>query len=121
MSIKRGDMDKVLLVNEKTFEQTILGAKSPVVVDFWAPWCSPCRPVGSIMEELAEEYGDKITFAKINVDENIKLANQYGVHSIPTILIFKNGQPQQQMIGLRPKKEFKEILAQFASDKDKKL
>jgi thioredoxin 1 len=72
------------------------------------------------MAELAEEYGDKITFAKMNVEESVKLANRYGIHSIPTILIFNNGQPQQQLIGLRPKKEFKEILDQFASDKESK-
>ncbi len=74
------------------------------MVDFWAPWCGPCRAVAPIVEELAKEYSDKADFAKVNVDESPLVASQYGVMSIPTIILFKDGKPFEQIVGFKPKK-----------------
>jgi len=97
-------------VNQANFKQVVLEAKLPVLVDFWAEWCGPCRAVAPVVEELSKEYSGKIEFAKINVDENGTLASQYGIMSIPTLIIFKKGKPAEQVIGFRPKAELKKLL-----------
>jgi len=95
---------------EDNFQKAVLQSKVPVLVDFWATWCAPCLAAAPILEELAKEYDGKVDFAKVNVDGNTSLAAKYGIAAIPTMLIFKDGQPAQQVVGLKPKKELKKIL-----------
>jgi len=103
-------MAKPVDVSEKTFDQDVLKAKTPMLVDFWAPWCPPCLAVAPILEELAEEYEGKIGIARLNVDEAPTLSARYGVSAIPTMLLFKEGEPVGQLIGFRPKAELKKAL-----------
>jgi thioredoxin 1 len=102
------------IVGEDSFQKAVLQSKSPSLVDFWAQWCAPCLAAAPILEELAKEYAGKVNFAKVNVDGNSPLAAKYGIAAIPTMLIFKDGQPVQQIIGLRPKKELKKILDELS-------
>ena len=103
-------MSGLFSTGDSDFETSVLKAKLPVLVDFWAPSCVPCQAVGPIIEELEKEYTGKLAFAKVNVDENPKTTTRYGIRSIPTLLLFKDGKPFQQLVGLRPKKEVKHIL-----------
>lgn len=98
------------IVGEDNFQKAVLQSKLPALVDFWANWCAPCLAAAPILEGLAKEYTGKVNFAKVNVDGNSSLAAKYGIAAIPTMLIFKDGQPVQQIIGLKPKKELKKIL-----------
>jgi len=97
-------------VTDATFEQEVLKAPRPVLVDFWAPWCGPCRMVAPIVEELAEEYDGKVNFVKLNTDDNPVTASRYGIRSIPTLLVFRGGQPVGQIIGFRPKSDLRRRL-----------
>lgn len=92
---------------DANFKQEVLQAKVPVVVDFWATWCGPCRMVGPVIEELAAEYTGKVKVGKVDVDENSGIASQYGIMSIPTIMFFKDGQIMEQMVGAASKAELK--------------
>ena len=103
-------MSKPEPVDDGSFEQVVLKAEKPVLVDFWAAWCKPCLMVAPILDELAEEYGDKMNFVKLDVDNNTKIAASYGIMSIPTLLIFKNGEPVSHIVGARPKSELKRNL-----------
>ena len=103
-------MSKPVTVDESNFEQAVLQAKTPVLLDFWAAWCGPCRMVAPVIEELAEEYEGKITFGKVDVDQNHQIASQYGIMSIPTLILFKDGKPVTNMVGFRPKAELKRSL-----------
>ena len=95
--------EHVLDVTDASFEQDVLQAPVPVLVDFWAAWCGPCRMIGPIVEELAEEYKDRVRVAKMNVDDNAGTPAQYGVRGIPALLFFKNGELVDQIIGAVPK------------------
>lgn len=96
------------------FEADVLKANKPVLVDFWAEWCGPCRALGPILEELATEFGAKATVLKVNVDENPELAQQYGIRGIPTMIFFKNGQAAKTLVGMQPKEEIKKSLEELA-------
>jgi thioredoxin 1 len=94
-------------VTDKTFDDIVLTKNQPVLVDFSAPWCGPCKAVDPIIEELALEYDGKVTFVKINVDENKATSTRYSVQGLPTMLIFKDGKPFSQISGAKPKAEIK--------------
>jgi thioredoxin 1 len=103
-------MSKPVTIRGADFDQVVLMAKMPVLVDFWAPWCGPCRMVAPVVDELAEEYEGRVSFGKVNVDENPDTARQYGIMSIPSLIIFKDGKPVTNIVGFRPKDELKKSL-----------
>jgi thioredoxin 1 len=103
-------MTKPVEIEEDKFDETVLKSKTPVLVDFWAPWCGPCRMVAPIVDELAGEYAGKVSFVKVNVDNNQKVAGKYGVMSIPTLILFKDGKPMTNIVGFKPKDELKKSL-----------
>lgn len=97
-------------ISDRNFIQEVINSEQAVLVDFWAPWCGPCKMLGPVIEDLAEEVGDKARFFKINVDENPAIAQKYRVASIPNVMIFKNGEVVENMVGFRPKQDFINIL-----------
>lgn len=104
-----------ITLTDATFDQEVLKSDMPVLVDFWAPWCGPCKIIGPIVEELAKDWEGKVKVGKLNVDENPQTAGKYSVMSIPTLLVFKKGQPVKTMVGAQPKENIKkgveEVLA----------
>ena len=103
-------MGHPIVVEDATFEEEVTKSSTPVVVDFWADWCGPCKMIAPIVEDLAEEMGDKVKFAKVDVDSNPKVAMQFSIRSIPTLLIFKEGKVADQVIGAVPKQQITEKL-----------
>ena len=97
-------------VSDSTFEGDILKSAVPVLVDFWAPWCGPCRSVAPIVEDLANQYAGKLKVAKINVDESTEVAMRYQITSIPTFILFKNGQVADRALGALPRSEFVKLI-----------
>jgi thioredoxin 1 len=96
-------MSSVAAVTDASFEEQVLKSAVPVLVDFWAPWCGPCRMVGPIVDEIANELNDKINVYKMNTDENPNVANQYGIRSIPTLMLFVGGEKVDTVVGAVPK------------------
>ena len=103
-------MTKPAEVTDNDWETQVLKSDLPVLVDFWAPWCGPCRMVSPLVDELAEEYDGKARFFKLNTDDNMQTAARYNVRSIPTLLVFKSGEIVDQVIGFRPKSDLKKSL-----------
>jgi thioredoxin 1 len=103
--LRSDDMANVLKIDEQNFENSVLNSNKPVLVDFWAEWCGPCKALGPVLEEIATELGEKATVAKVNVDEASALAQKFGIRSIPTMIFFKGGEVKGTLIGLQPKAE----------------
>lgn len=97
-------------VTDATFEAEVLKSDKPVLVDFWAEWCAPCRKVEPLLEEIAQEMGDKVTVVKLNIDENPETARAYQVMSVPTLTVFKGGQPVQSVAGAKPKSDLVKMI-----------
>ncbi len=103
-------MTKPQDVSDNEWDAEVLSSDTPVLVDFWAPWCGPCKMVAPVVDELAEEYDGKVKFVKLNTDDNIETASKYGIRSIPTLMVFKGGEAVEQVGGFRPKSELKKSL-----------
>ena len=102
-------------LNEANFHQEVSDASVPVLVDFWAQWCMPCLMVAPVLEEIAKDYEGKIRICKLNVDEAPSIASEYGIMSIPTMIIFKDGKPQSKIVGALPKRELEKFIAPYIS------
>lgn len=107
--------ENIVNATESNFNTEVLSSVQPVLVDFWAEWCGPCKMIAPVLEELATEYGGKVKIAKVNIDENQNLAAQYRVTAIPTLLVFKGGQVMEQMVGAKSKRDLKASLDKAAA------
>ena len=103
-------MAKPTEVTDANFDAEVLKSDKPVLVDFWAPWCGPCRMVAPIVDELSSEYDGKVKFVKLNTDDNVRTASAYGIRSIPSLLVFKGGEVAGQIVGFRPKSDLQKRL-----------
>ncbi|MDZ7666806.1 MAG: thioredoxin [Desulfotignum sp.] len=102
--------DKIIELDDDGFEENVLKSEKPIMVDFWAPWCGPCKAIAPTIEALEKTYGDQMTFAKINVDENPLSPSKYGVQSIPTLIFFKNGEIADQITGMVAKEKLEQTI-----------
>jgi thioredoxin 1 len=107
--------ENIVTATEANFNDEVLKSTTPVLVDFWAEWCGPCKMLGPLLDELATEYNGKVKIAKVNIDDHQSLAAQYRVTAIPTLLVFKNGQVMEQMVGAKTKRDLKASLDRVAA------
>lgn len=105
--------EKVLVVTKDNFKDEVAGSSQPVLVDFWAPWCSPCRMIAPIVDELAADFEGRVKVGKVNVDENREVAMDYGVMSIPTLIVFKDGKAVDRIVGFKAKNELAALLEKY--------
>ncbi|HEX6969669.1 MAG TPA: thioredoxin [Micromonosporaceae bacterium] len=103
-------MGKLKAVTDASFVSDVLQSDKPVLVDFWAEWCQPCRKVAPLLEEIADELGDKVSIVKLNIDENPETVRAYRVMSVPTLTVFRNGKPVQSLVGARPKRDLVKLI-----------
>ena len=95
--------EKIVTLSDATFDEHVKGSDIPVLVDFWAEWCGPCKMISPVLEEIAEEHAGKIQIGKLNIDDNLEVTRRFDVMSIPTLILFKDGQPEVRLIGAKPK------------------
>ena len=100
-------------VTDESFQRDVLEAETPIAVDFWAPWCGPCRAVDSVLAELEREHGERLRFAKLNIDDNLETAARYAILSIPTVILFEGGEAQETVIGARPRSYYEQAWARW--------
>jgi thioredoxin 1 len=108
-------MADVLAVSDDSFDREVLQSPTPVLIDFWAPWCGPCRAVAPVVEELAHEYAGKLRVVKMNVDDNPKTPSRYGVRGIPNLILFEGGQVREQIVGAVPKAQLVKAITNVVS------
>jgi thioredoxin 1 len=102
--------DKIIALTDQNFQEEVKNSSVPILVDFWAEWCAPCRMIAPVLDEMADEYEGKIKIGKLNVDDNRSIAAQYGVMSIPTLILFKDGEMVEQMVGAQPKENLAKVI-----------
>ncbi len=105
--------DGIVTLSDTTFDEEVKGASEPILVDFWAEWCGPCKMIASTLEELSRDYAGKLKIAKLNVDDNPDVARRFEVMSIPTLILFKDGEPQTKIIGAKPKGALLEEISSY--------
>ena len=110
-----GADNTIVFLSDSTFDETVGGSDTPVLVDFWAEWCGPCKMIAPVPEEIAEEYDGKLRIVKLNVDDNPQTARRFDVMSIPTLILFQDGQPKKRMVGAKGKNALLADLAEFVS------
>ena len=106
-------MADLLTVSDESFEREVLKSATPVLIDFWAPWCAPCRAIAPVVEELARDYAGKLKVVKMNVDDNPQTPSRYGVRGIPNLIVFQNGEVKEQIVGAVPKAHLVQALAKI--------
>ena len=105
--------EKIVNLSDASFDEHVKSSDVPVLVDFWAEWCGPCKMIAPVLEEIAEEQGGKIEIAKLNIDDNLDVTRRFDVMSIPTLILFKDGEPKMRVIGAKPKGQLLEELSEF--------
>ena len=108
-------MSQTQTISDANFQLEVLNSDRPVLVDFWAPWCGPCRAVGPTIDDLAQQYGDRVKVGKLNVDENPKAASRFGIQSIPAVLVFQDGRVVETLIGVQPKQRYEAAVQNVAA------
>jgi len=98
---------KILTLSPENFDSEVLKSTAPVLVDFWAEWCGPCKMIAPVLDELSDEYEDRLKIGKVNIDDHQAIAGEYGIRAIPTLLLFKDGQVAEQIVGMRSKRDLK--------------
>jgi thioredoxin 1 len=104
---------KIVQLDDATFDEHVKASDLPVLVDFWAEWCGPCKVIAPILEEIAEEQAGKITIAKLNVDDSLDVSRRYEVMSVPTLLLFKDGEPKARLVGAKPKAQLLQEISEY--------
>ena len=105
--------EKIVTLSDATFDEHVKGSDIPVLVDFWAEWCGPCKMISPVLEEIAEEQAGKIQIGKLNIDDNLEVTRRFDVMSIPTLILFKDGEPEVRMIGAKPKGQLLQEIAAY--------